>query len=194
VKSISFALRGPTSQGCAKYSTPLTPRIGEHRVFGCDDHVGNPQQHESTSDCLALRGGDDGFREVAPPPTHVEVDLFFPCHVTLLAFTTKSAVRKDKTEFLVALGVAHVVSRAEVRAFRAEHDDLHVAATCGIGEGRLELVGHALVLRVACLGTVEGDDCDAVLAGILDLVVDRLQILQVNCHERAFRWGCSGVT
>ena len=84
------------------------------------------------------------------------------------------------------LPIVQVVPAREVRAGSLQDDDLDRAAASGIVEARVELVRHALVLRVPGLGPIERHDRDAAVSGIADLVADRLQVPQVDGHTLPF--------
>ena len=102
VNSSSLALRAPELPRVGEVLDAVDAhadhRVGEQRVVGGDDDVGDPQQHQPAGDGLALGGGDHRLGDVAPPPAHLEVDLLLQRHVPLLALAAEAAVGRHEVE------------------------------------------------------------------------------------------------
>jgi hypothetical protein len=135
-------------------------RVCEEGVVGRHDQVAHPRQHQAARDAGALHHRDHRLGQLAPSPTHPEIDL----HLTSEALIATGAVHMvpphDRAivvvHVVIPLGGTDVMPGTEVLPRAGEHDDVNVVVLDRPGERRVERVGHRGVLCVAVLRAVHG--------------------------------------
>ena len=61
------------------------------------------------------------------------------------------------TQMHIAPGGANIVACREMLPLTAKHDDLHVIICHGPHKSRVQLIGHATILRIVVLGPIHRD-------------------------------------
>ena len=168
VNSTSLAKRGPSTHGCAKYSTPGIPI----RTTGSAKNASSaatirsqpPGQHQAARDARALHHRDGRLGQLPPAAAHAQVDLHLagvPGVRPGLADVVPPQHRLPVEGLVrVPLRGADVVPGAEVVARAGQHDHRDLVVVDGPGERRVERVRHRRVLRVPVPGPVKRDHRD----------------------------------
>ena len=171
----SLALRTPSSQGWAKNSAPPTPIATvwsrNSASSEADDQVARPDQHQAAGDHLALHQRHGRLGDVAPALAEADVDLLLARVLRLgarLAEARPRAHRLVLAHVAVAVDLAQVVARGEVRAVGRQHDHLDRVVLRGAVEGVVQGVEERGVLRVPGVGAVEDDAGDAGWQGLVE--------------------------
>ena len=138
--------------------------VEELGVLGGHDQVARPDQHQAAGDHLALHQRHGRLGDVAPALAEAKVDLLLARVLRLRAGLAEARPRADRlvlAHVAVAVDLAQVVARGEVRAVGRQHDHLDRVVLRGAVEGVVQRVEERGVLRVPRVGAVEDDAGDA---------------------------------
>ena len=123
----------------------------ELRVVCREDDIAAGGQHPAGIDAIALDHRDDRLGEIAPADEQIEI-VFLELVVGLDA-------RLGAQGFAVSerIGGAEIVAGGEIPAAAAHYEHADIAVRLRLRKARIDLVEHAIALRVAVFGTVERD-------------------------------------
>ena len=117
----------------------------EEGVFAGDNHVADPDQHQSASDAGAMHHGNRGFGQVVPTPAHAQIDLLL-AHKKLLRAGFIGVVPPQALALKGLVDVtprcANVVAGAEVFARTPQHNDFDRIIVYRAAKTGVQRIGH----------------------------------------------------
>ena len=144
--------------------------VEELGILRADDEVARPHQHQPADHHLAVDQRQRRLGNVPPALAEAEVDLLLARVLGLGAGLAEAAPGADGIvpgHIAVAIDLAQVVTRGEVRAVGRQDDHLHRVVMGGAVEGLVERIEERRVLRVARLRPVQDDARDCARQGLV---------------------------
>src|SRR6266851_6154157 len=138
--------------------------VEELGVLGADDEIARPHQHQPADHHLAVDQRHRRLGNVAPALAEAEIDLLLAGVLRLCSRLAEAAPGADRLVLLhvaMAVDLAQIVARGEVRTVGRQHDHLHVVVEGGAVEGLVQRVEERRVLRIPGLGPIEDDAGDS---------------------------------